>query len=404
MNKPGGIAMKKSIFLLALVFMAVGISCLPAKAEVITLDQAKALANANSRTLAQYQLNTQKADYQIDKLEQQQSVTGNILENMLDRYEEIQEQIAALKEAEGDHTQAISQLQQQLDELDESIDEKAESAAATSNDVEDSEETLDDAEVAEANYAKKLDYEVEKLYTSILQQVSSLETANLRQQAAEIELQMARTRLQLGTGTQSGVYEKAIRLSDQEKEIASIRQRIRTAKGTLNDILGRDYSADLELSDFVWTSSLDIPEYDTLLDQARSRYQALKNTGQAIEDAEEDLEDTDDYYSHMLLTLEIQEKKLALEDQKLQLSQSVDNLLYEVSLQQQTYKTAQLDCQQALQKYSWDKKRYELGQISKMTLLTSELEYINARNQQATENYALFLAEHQLQLAQKGIL
>lgn len=313
-------------------------------------------------------------------------------------------QIAALKEAEGDHTQAISQLQQQLDELDESIDEKAESAAATSNDVEDSEETLDDAEVAEANYAKKLDYEVEKLYTSILQQVSSLETANLRQQAAEIELQMARTRLQLGTGTQSGVYEKAIRLSDQEKEIASIRQRIRTAKGTLNDILGRDYSADLELSDFVWTSSLDIPEYDTLLDQARSRYQALKNTGQAIEDAEEDLEDTDDYYSHMLLTLEIQEKKLALEDQKLQLSQSVDNLLYEVSLQQQTYKTAQLDCQQALQKYSWDKKRYELGQISKMTLLTSELEYINARNQQATENYALFLAEHQLQLAQKGIL
>jgi len=396
--------MKKSIFLLALVFMAVGISCLPAKAEVITLDQAKALANANSRTLAQYQLNTQKADYQIDKLEQQQSVTGNILENMLDRYEEIQEQIAALKEAEGDHTQAISQLQQQLDELDESIDEKAESAAATSNDVEDSEETLDDAEVAEANYAKKLDYEVEKLYTSILQQVSSLETANLRQQAAEIELQMARTRLQLGTGTQSGVYEKAIRLSDQEKEIASIRQRIRTAKGTLNDILGRDYSADLELSDFVWTSSLDIPEYDTLLDQARSRYQALKNTGQAIEDAEEDLEDTDDYYSHMLLTLEIQEKKLALEDQKLQLSQSVDNLLYEVSLQQQTYKTAQLDCQQALQKYSWDKKRYELGQISKMTLLTSELEYINARNQQATENYALFLAEHQLQLAQKGIL
>lgn len=70
--------MKKSIFLLALVFMAVGISCLPAKAEVITLDQAKALANANSRTLAQYQLNTQKADYQIDKLEQQQSVTGNI--------------------------------------------------------------------------------------------------------------------------------------------------------------------------------------------------------------------------------------------------------------------------------------------------------------------------------------
>lgn len=396
--------MKKSILLLVLVFMITGIVCVPTLAEIITLDQAKAMANANSRTLIQYQVNTQKAIYQTNKLEQQQTNNGNILSNMLDQYQDLKDQITALKEEEGDHSQAISQLQQQLDELDKSIDEKAASAVSTSSAVEDSENSQDDAEVAEANYAKKLDYEVEKLYTSILQQVSSLETANLRQQTVEIELQMARTRLQAGSGTQSEVYEKTTRLSDQDKEITALQQSIKNAKGTLNDILGRDYSADLELTDFTWTSSLDIPEFDTLFDQARSRYQALKKTEQTIEDAEAELEDTDDYYSYMLLTLEIREKQLALEDQKLQLSQSVDSLLYEISEQQQTYKAAQLDCQQALQQYSWDKKRYELGQISKLDLLNSELNYINAKNQQATENYALFLAEHQLQLAKKGIL
>lgn len=395
---------KKGIFLAAMAFMTISFVSLPAQAETITLDQAKARASANSRTLAQYQLNTQKAVYQTYKLQQQQSDSGNVLENMFNRYQTIQQQITALEKEGGDNSEAISQLQLQLDELNKSIDDKTDSVTSVNSSVKSSQDNEDDSEISEANYAKKLDYEVEQLYISILQQISSQQTASLQQEIAEIELQMAKTQLQLGTGTQSDIYEKTSKLSDQEKASAVIQQNIRAAKGTLNDILGRDYNADLELTDFVWTFSLDVPEFDTLLNQASTHYQALRNAKKAIEDAESDMEDSADYYNQLLLSLEIQEKELALDDKKFQLSQSVDSLLYEISAQQQTYQAAQLNCQQKQQQYTWNEKRYELGQISKLSLLNSELDYIMAKNQQTAENYALFLAEHQLQLAQKGIL
>ncbi|HNX28349.1 MAG TPA: TolC family protein [Syntrophomonadaceae bacterium] len=396
--------LKKITVLMAMGFIIAGLYSLPAQAEVITIDQAKALASSNSRTLAQYQLNTKKASYQIDQLEQQQTETSSILDSILDQYQDIKQQIADLQEAEGDNTQAISELEEQLDKLEESIDSQIDSISSANDSVEDSENNYEDKEISEANYKKKLDYEVEKLYTSVLNQIISLETAELQQQVAEIELQMENTRLKLGSSTQSTVYEKSRSLTDCEQNITSIEQNIRSAKGTLNDIMGRDYDADLELADFVWTSTLNTLEYSTLLDKALSRYQALKDAKQAIEDAEDELEDTDDFYSSMILTLEIQEKKLALQDLELELSQSVDNLIYEIAVQQQDYKTAQLSCQNAQQQYTWDKKRYELGQISKLTLLNSEISYKNAVKQQAAENYALFLAEHSLELAEKGIL
>lgn len=396
--------MRKGVVLLAAVFIILGLYSLPAYAEVITLDQAKAQASANSRSLSQYQLNTEKAKYQIDKAEMQQAENVNLFYSLFSQYQAIQEQIAVLQEAEGDNSQAISELRQQLQELDDRMDSQLESNSSSSDSVANSEESYEDSKVAEASYAKQLDYEIEKLYISILTQQNSLETMQLESQIAELELQMEKTRLQMGVSTQTQVYEKSKSLTALQQNIAAAGQNIRAAEGTLNDIMGRDYDAELELVAFNWTSTVEVPDYSTLLTKTAVRNQTLKQAERAIEDAEDELDDSDDFYDRMVLTVEIEEKKLQLQDEKLKLSQSVENLINEITSRQEAYETAQLNCQNAQQQYTWDQKRFELGQISELTLLNSEISYLNAKNQQASESYALFLAEQSLQLAEKGII
>lgn len=397
---------KKSGFLLTIALAITTFFALPIQAEVITLDQAKALANENSRSLARYQLNIKKAAYQINQAQWENTVQNNLFDSLMHQYQSVKDQIAALQGAEDDddNSQLISQLQQQLTELSKEMDSQLKGSSTAYKTLQNSEENYEDIKINADNYEKQLDYEVEKLYIAILNEQNNLETALLQKQAAELELEMVKTRYNLGSATQNDVYEKSKGLTDLNSSMTSSRQKINSSQGALNDIMGKDYAAELELVPFAPAPSLNIPEYADLLGKVNISSQTLKKAQQAVADTQDQLQDTDDIYERLILTLEIKQKELDLDEQKLQLSQSVQNLLYETVSRQEAYEAAKLGCQKAQQKFAWDQKRFELGQLSEQSLLNSEISYANAKSKQDAAGYALFLAAHSLELAKKGMI
>lgn len=397
---------KKSGFLLTIALAITTFFALPIQAEVITLDQAKALANENSRSLARYQLNVKKAAYQINQAQWENTVQNNLFDSLMHQYQSVKDQIAALQGAEDDddNSQLISQLQQQLTALSKEMDSQLKGSSTAYKTLQNSEENYEDIKINADNYEKQLDYEVEKLYIAILNEQNNLETTLLQKQAAELELEMVKTRYNLGSATQNDVYEKSKGLTDLNSSMTSSRQKINSSQGALNDIMGKDYAAELELVPFAPAPSLNIPEYMELLGRASTGYQALKKAQQAIGDAEDELKNTDDIFERLILTLEIKQKEMDLADQKLQLNQSVENLINDVVSKQEAYEAAKLSCQKAQQKFAWDQKRFELGQLSEQSLLNSEISYAGAKSKQESAGYALVLAEHSLELAKKGIL
>lgn len=93
-----------------------------------------------------------------------------------------------------------------------------------------------------------------------------------------------------------------------------------------------------------------------------------------------------------------------MEDEKVKLKESINNLMADVKTKQEDYQIALKNYQNAQKSYEWDKKRYELGQLSKLELIKSELNCIIPKNKNISAGYAFYLAYRNLELAENEIL
>ncbi|MEG6521833.1 TolC family protein [Desulfotomaculum sp. 1211_IL3151] len=333
--------------------------------EVITLEQAKGLVKENSRSLKKYEINADRTKYQ--------------------------------------QQQANYQYYEAIDKYNGEDYERIKSA---SSNIQNAENNYHDAVQDEENYRKQMDYIVEEIYTSLLNQEDSLNSLHKEQELKQYQLGLERKKLTLGSSSQYKVDELAASVTTLKTKVMDQTNSIKTKKGQFNDLLGRDYDAELQLVPFETSQKVELPEYTTLLSDVSSAYSTLSRLQRDLRDMEDDLDDEDDfdYYKYLVLRQEIKAKELELVDEKNSLNEVVNNLLTDVTSKQQDYQVALTNYTNAQRSYEWAQKRYEMGQLSKLALLESELNYLNVKNQKVTAGYSFYLSQHSLKLAAEGIV
>ncbi|GAB6158718.1 hypothetical protein JCM39194_19180 [Desulfotomaculum varum] len=70
---------------------------------------------------------------------------------------------------------------------------------------------------------------------------------------------------------------------------------------------------------------------------------------------------------------------MELAEAKVNLAKTIKSLQADIQARQQAYQLAVANYTTAQNTYRWDQKRFEMGQISNMTLLASELNYLNLK-------------------------
>ncbi len=396
----------KLILILAFVLILGSISTGYAAEEqnddvtVITLEEAKSLVKEYSRTLQKYELNVKKAKYQQQQTEAEQDDIYDTYNSLSSRYTALSEQYAQ-PDLDAD---TAEQIAADMEKLEAQMESQYKSIESSSDSIEDAENNYDDAVSAEENYRKQIDYIVEDLYTSILNQQGELEKLTKEYELMQYRLDNERKKLGLGTGSQYQVDDLAAALNDLEQKITQQENAVKIKKGQLNDMMGRSYDDALELVSFEVSGTIDIPDYQQLLSSATYANDTLSQLKRDLNDLEDDYDEEDDYYRYLILAQEVKQKELELEDAKINLTDYINNLITDVKLKQQDYQLAQINLRNAERSYQWAEKRYQLGQISKLALLESEISYINAKNQMRSAGYSLSLAQQALELANYGIL
>ncbi|CCO08166.1 hypothetical protein [Desulforamulus hydrothermalis] len=398
---------KTLIILLSLLFVLQG---LPASAAtdagstptVLTLEQARALALANSRELQKYETAADRAKYQKQQ-------TADQTDDAYDRYNSLSNQYSSLSEqydqllADGD-TAGAAAIKAKLEQIEEAMETQYDKIAAASGDEEDAADNYEDAMQEAAKYRKKLAYLVEELYTTILSQEAALAALEKECYLKQQLLMQARQKLVLGSSTQLAADQAAAELIDLQKSISEQAGQIKINKGMLNDMIGRNFSDELTLTPFEVPGTFELPAEDMLLSDAAQSYDRLWQLARDINNLEDDLDEAEDYYRSLLLRQDIKTKELELADAKVNLAKTVNSLLAQMQARQQAYQLAVANFVTAQNTYRWDQKKYELGQISKMTLQASELNFLKTKNKKEAAGYDLYLARRSLELAQAGVL
>lgn len=375
--------------------------------NVITLDQAKKLAKENSRSLKKYEIGVDKAQYQLYQAEEDSSNVYSDQNSLSGKYDILQQEYADLQERSNNGEDVTAQMEakwQEISNLEEQMISYNDKVENSEDAVDDAEYTRDDSAEEEENYRKQLDYLVEDLYTSILNQENSLQALVGEYDLNKQLLVMENRKLGLGSTSRLKVNEMELSLVNLNKGIIESKNQINGKKGQLNDMLGRDYNSDLKLTPFEVKLEAEIPGQERLYSSALQDYGALKKIRRDIDNTEDDLDDEDDYYAEQLLKIDIKDKELQLEDEKVNLNKTITDLIADTQSKQENYKISLKSYENAKKSYEWDKKRFELGIISKIALQESELNYIKAKNNRDSSGYALYLAQGSLKLAADGIV
>lgn len=399
-----GMLMSKKLMVLLVLLLLLGSSSTVYAAEesivsaqVITLEQAKGLAKEHSRTLKKYEINVDKAKYQQQQSEDDQ-------DELYWAYNSLGNQIAALYESLNEPGADAASILAQIERLEEQQESQYDKIESSSDSSDDAEDTYDDAVKEKENYRKQLDYLVEQQYTEILNLEASQRVLIKEIDVKKELLNMERKRLVLGSSQQAKVDELAAGLTELNKKQIEQANSIKTKKGQFNDLLGRSYDASLELVPLTVSLTVELPEYQQLLSDVTYGYDRLSQLKRDLDDLEDDYDDEEDYYKVRILSQEIKALELDLANETNGLYDVVNNLLAEVQLNKEAYELAAAHLRSAQRTYQWNQKRFELGQISKVTLLESELSYLSAENQKISTGYGLSLSWASLKLAAEGIL
>lgn len=398
---------KKCLYLLLTMILILGLGVdTYAATATITLEQAKSLARIHSRELNQLKISSEKAEYQLDRAENQQSEEWEYLDNLSANYSSLQAELADLQQqlANGDSSVAgqINTVQAQLQTVSEKYNDQMGivSSSTTKREAEDAYE--DSAAELEA-YKERLDYNVEKVYTSILTQSDALQTLQEEAELNEKLLAIEETRCQLGNSSQYQVDKLSSELAALKQRCVEANDTILQTKGTLNDYMGKEYDQEIELETFTVPEIDEVPDLENILTKTAENYLTLAQMERDIEQSENDLYATDDYYDQRLQNLELKNKELQLENEKTQIEQTISNLISDYKAKQESCRIADINYDNSNKSYAWDKRRFGLGQISRISLMQSELTYLQAKDKKSSSEYALYLAKQSLKLAEKGI-
>lgn len=372
--------------------------------NIIDLKLAKELAVKNSRSMKNVELTVEKAKYNEYKAgSEYEKVAYSGYYTLLNEYFILQQRLA-----EGDLSvqTRITALEKEMDKARATMNADTINTANLLDKYEEAQAAYDDKVRAQEDFEKELEYQVEQLYTNILQTEAQIKLLQQTYDQKITLLNYERIKKEIGA-SDADIDELVVEASNVSKSLKLLRDKLKVSKRQFNDLMGRVPEQPLQLVDFEVVITYQTPTYDDLLSKLTKNSAKIPQLQRDIEKQKGDLNDAnveDDSNTQKLVEIGIEEKELALEEEKLKLNNSVSDLIAELNSTQETYRLAEISLNSAKNAFGREQKKFEIGVISKLQLMNSAIKYQESINDRNLAGYEYSLARQAVALAELGIL
>jgi outer membrane protein TolC len=402
---------RRNVFYIILaVAILIAVPCMAAEQEsVITLEKAKELVREHARVLLTIDITREKLEVQSDMAYDAYRSTN--LQNKLSGYKlrirQLSEELAGLDpvtdEAQINAIKAmIDAYEQRASMLKANMPE-----GSVLNELRRAWRTADDAYKdmvrVKENTVKSLDFAVERLYYALLNLQDTIEGQSKTLENLGKQLRIERLKIELGLSTKENENEIISQYNVLKNTLADLKTKEELLCWQLNDLMGREVDAQLEVVGEEITPEKKYYTVEKLYEQASKNSLDLAQKKRQIENLSTDIRKEDKSDQRDVLR---SDKKLAeteLVDLEIKIKEKIKTLNDQLNASFATWEAAFTEKEKAKLTREFNEIRYELGLTSELQKELSETAYLDAENKEKQAARAWQLAMQQLTLAQEGI-
>jgi hypothetical protein len=265
--------------------------------------------------------------------------------------------------------------------------------------------SVDDLQQTMAMTKKKVEYNVENIYLTILNTLNSIETMKENLSFLLNEVRIERIKLELGMSTLLNVDKKIEQVIQLEKQIKSTEDNLKNLKWQLNHQIGNPEDTQFELAQVTFDPIIIDSDSKGITEKAKEASLAVTQFNRTIEDKKIEIENKKETASDKVekLQFEIIDTQLAKDETDYTIKTGVENALDKINLtliQMQNYRRI-LENEQ--KNNSLAECQYNLGTLSKIYYDSSKLTLKQAQDNYEKAVYDYYLAQRELQLIIGGV-
>lgn len=276
-------------------------------------------------------------------------------------------------------------------------------------------DTLDDMDNSEEDlnkYMKDLEtqmrYLAASLSLSVVQLDKSIELLEDQITLTERAVQVAELQQKLGMNIVTDVETQQASLKEAQKSLEDQKETLSVVKRSINILIGRNAGNPLEVVPMNLPVAIDpAPAYtDSLIKQFTNNNYSLKVLERDKADLQEDGEDKENKLGSddlELIDYQIEAKNQEIKDKKQTISDDLKALLAKINSDGEAYKVSRQKYVTEKKNFEYAQKKYELGMISEIQLLTAELQLKSAEMTNMQNGYQFYLDWQKYYAAEKGV-
>lgn len=274
------------------------------------------------------------------------------------------------------------------------------------NDALDSiDEGKDDLNKAMEDLEKQMRYTAAALSLNAVQLDKAIGLLEDQIALTERSVKIAELQQELGMNTSVDVSSAQVALVEAKKNLADQEETLSTIKRSINILIGRNAGNPLEIVPMNLPIAIEsAPAYTPqLISKFIDNNYSLEtlerdrvNLKDSVEDDMGSDEKQDIDYQVMAKDMEIDNKKQAIED-------DLKAMIAKINSNAEAYKVSRQKYVNEQKNYEFAQKKFELGMISELTLLQSELALKSAEMTNMQNGYQYYLDWQKYYLAEKGI-
>ncbi|NLO76562.1 MAG: TolC family protein [Clostridia bacterium] len=409
--------MMKKVLSTVLIFILLLVSSISTYAvTLLTLGEAKKLAVENARSLQSFGIT-------VEQLRAKARIAKDTYEAS-DLYKRYYNELNYLRYLENEHAQIEQDSSLSSDERTAKLASSTEMimlqrgvisaikaqlpAVGADNPAkkawETAENLYDDTKVSYNQALLQMELAVEKLFFGIYYQQLSLDMLEKVSEIQKMNKEITATSRDLGLATDLDVEKAEKAIDDTNKSIADLKTVYESSVWKLNDLIGREPTSPLQLAVPEFTPVPLDKTYEAVRDKYWDNDVLIPPKERDLKDLKEDYKDTDDSDERAVISAEIKKAEIAIIDTKQAVNEKIKSLIDGAATKYKAWQNALLNKKEVELTDKFNKIKYELGLLSKIQMLNSELAVKQALIEERNAAYAYYTALSEIELAEAGVI
>ena len=266
-------------------------------------------------------------------------------------------------------------------------------------------DSLDDTKKSASDLKVDLALTASVMYTSILEQQQNIDTLQANLDLLLKQREIAQLRIDNGMATSSDYEDANINTTTLASNLTQAKIALTDTKRTLNDMMGRDLNAPIELAPFEVDETIypaPIVNSETVSQATEDSY-TIYQLKREIDNLKVKAKETDDSTTKKDYANQIAQKELELSQSKTNVDTTLKAKADAITNKGNVYRTAMAAYNKAVTDADYAKMKLDLGMISQLEYQQQEATLLEKKAAQTTAAYNYYFARLEYDYYKNGV-